>query len=68
MEKKTLEYTSGVDLVNEFMRACKRIDPSLRSIRIITKGDLSSDIKAEWDVKKEAKRGKENRTVKPPSS
>lgn len=54
-EKKTIEYSNRVELINAFMKACKKLDPLTRSVRVVIKGDIDTDIKGEWDVKKKKK-------------
>ena len=35
---------SGIELTDEYILACKEIDPSLKSIKIIMKGDFNREI------------------------
>lgn len=46
--KGIVEYNSGFELVDGFIAACKRLDPSLRKISIKMKGDFNRDIEKDF--------------------
>jgi len=42
--KGTIEYDGGIDLTDQYLAALKKIDPSLKTVKIIMKGDFNRTV------------------------